>query len=287
MIYTTLIDTDDLARNLGSHDWAVVDCRFSLDDPQRGRSDYLAAHIPGAVYADLEGDLSGRVVPGSTGRHPLPAVDRLAATIGAWGIGPGVQVVAYDDGNGSMAARLWWMLRWMGHSAVAVLDGGWARWRDEQRSVRPGVEVRPERVFAPHPRPELLAQVDDVLADLHAPDVRLIDVRSPERYRGEHEPIDAVAGHIPGAISIPFTDNLGVDGRFQAPEQLQQRFIQLLRDAPLHRAILYCGSGVTAAHTALALAHAGLGDARLYAGSWSEWIVDRARPVEQGDGSRG
>jgi thiosulfate/3-mercaptopyruvate sulfurtransferase len=283
MRYTTLITTFELANNLTNRDWVVVDSRFSLDDHERGERAYQAEHIPGAIYAHLERDLSGPIIAGKTGRHPLPDPDRFAATLSGWGIGPATQVVVYDDGNGSVAARLWWMLRWMGHDAVAVLDGGWAEWKREGRPTRLGVETREPGRFVAHPRPELVAPLEEVIALAGAADHRLIDARSSERYRGEVEPIDAKAGHIPGAVSGPFAGNLGSDGRFRSSAELRQRFVSLLGETPAEQTVVYCGSGVTAAHNLLALAHAGLGDARLYPGSWSEWITDPERPIATGD----
>ena len=283
MAFTTLLSTGDLARHLTDPDWALVDCRFTLSDAERGRRDYLQAHVPGAVYAHLNEDLSGPVVPGQTGRHPLPEMDRIARTLSNWGIDAATQVVVYDDTGGSMAARLWWMLRWLGHAGVAVLDGGWPRWLAEARETRGGHETRVARAFLPRIRPELLATTADVLAALDDPVYRLLDSRTEDRYRGENETIDPVAGHIPGAVSAPYPDNLDADGLFRAPRELRARFERLLGDMPAQQAIFYCGSGVTAAHNLLALTHAGLGEARLYAGSWSEWIADPRRPIKTGD----
>ena len=283
MSYQTLISTFELANHLNHPEWAVVDCRSSLDDPGRGRRDYELAHIPGAVYAHLEDDLSGTIIPGQTGRHPLPELDVFVRTLSRWGITAGVQVVAYDDHNGSMAARLWWMLRWVGHDDVAVLEGGWAAWQQEGRPVRTGAEERAARDAVVHPRPELVAGIDEIVARANDPATRLIDARSPERFRGEHEPIDPVAGHIPGAICGPFGENLDATGRFRSPAELRTRFERLLGPVAPEQAIFYCGSGVSAAHNLLAFAHAGLGDARLYAGSWSEWITDPQRPIERGE----
>src|SRR3712207_226957 len=198
MVSTTLISTAELAAHLDDHTWAVIDCRFSLDDPERGRQAYRQAHIPGAVYAHLNEDLSGPIIPGRTGRHPLPDVETVAHTFGRCGIDAQTQVVAYDDLNGSMAARLWWMLRWLGHMAVAVLDGGWEHWQREGRPVRSGEETRAPKTFTPSSRPELIVDAADVEMHLHAPNIRLVDARTVERYRGETEPLDPVAGHIPG-----------------------------------------------------------------------------------------
>jgi len=280
--YTTLITVDHLAEHLGDPSWAVVDCRYRLADLGLGRAAHAESHIAGAVFADIGDDLSGPVVPGKTGRHPLPDVAVLSVKLSAWGIGEGVQVVAYDDSGGSMAARLWWLLRWLGHDAVAVLDGGWPLWQARGYPVRAGTESRSARRFIAQERPELVLtaeQVDRVRAD---PAWRVLDARNADRFRGENETIDPVAGHIPGAVSVPYADNLEPDGRFKSKEELRGRYLGLLGGVPTDRAGCYCGSGVTATHDVLAMAYAGLGEAKLYAGSWSEWIVDRSRPVVTG-----
>ncbi len=282
MLFTTLIGTEECARHLTDPDWAIIDCRFTLGDAERGRRDYQQAHVPGALYAHLEDDLSGPILPGVTGRHPLPDIGGFASTLGAWGIDAQVQVVAYDDAGGMMAARLWWMLRWLGHAGVAVLDGGWPRWQSEHRPVRADVETRPSRIFVPRPRSELLADATKVSALQADPAALLIDARAVERYRGEVEPIDARAGHIPGAVCVPYVENLGPDGIFLPAPELHARYAAVLGGVPAEHAVFYCGSGVSAAHNLLALAHAGLGDGRLYAGSWSDWITDPSRPVVTG-----
>jgi thiosulfate/3-mercaptopyruvate sulfurtransferase len=282
-MYQTLISASELAQKLAAPDWAIVDCRFYLGESERGRQDYIQAHIPGAVYAHLNEDLSGELVPGKTGRHPLPAIETFAQTLSNWGIDARVQVVAYDASGGSMAAaRLWWMLRWLGHDAVAVLDGGWQHWQSAGYPVASGVEHRAAVPFIPHVRGELGVTTDEVAALLEDPSIRLVDVRSGERYRGEQEPIDPVAGHIPGAVNAPFSETLDATGRFLPPHELQAYFRRVLGDTAPERAIFYCGSGVTSAQELLALAHAGLGAGRLYAGSWSEWITDPARPTAKG-----
>ncbi len=277
-----LISADELARHLDDAEWAVVDCRFSLDDTGRGRREYLRSHIAQAVYAHLNEDLSAPIVPGKTGRHPLPGVDELARTLSAWGIDGRVQVVVYDDAGGAIAARLWWMLRWLGHDAVAVLDGGWPAWQDAGHHLSEGLEARSPRTFEPHPRPELLVSTEEVMARLADPTWRLVDSRVPRRYRGEVEPIDPVAGRIPGAANAPHPLNVGPDGLYLSAGALRARFKDVLGDIPPERTVFYCGSGVTAARNLLAFAHAGLGDARFYAGSWSEWITDPERPVTTG-----
>ena len=279
MLYTTLISTAELRQHLERPNWAIFDCRFSLKDPARGRRDYLQSHIPGAVYAHLDEDLASPVIPGQTGRHPLPPVGEFVQTLSQWGIDTTVQVVVYDDLGGAFAARLWWMLRWLGHEAVAVLDGGWPQWQEADYPVRSGEQVRPPRTFTPEPRPRLVADVGEVLSIANDPSYCLLDARNADRYRGRNETIDLVAGHIPGAISAPFADNLGPDGLFLPPDKLRIRYQTLLRDVSPEKTVVYCGSGVNAAHNLLAMVHAGLGDGRLYPGSWSEWITDPDRPI--------
>jgi thiosulfate/3-mercaptopyruvate sulfurtransferase len=286
MTYKTIISTNELAEHLGDPEWAVVDCRFSLAETEKGREDYLIGHIPGAVYAHLDEDLCSPVIPGQTGRHPLPPVEKLVNNFSRWGIDPGVQVVVYDDwpgASGAIAARLWWSLRWLGHEAVAVLDGGWERWLAEGRPTRAGIEGRSPRVFQPQMRPELLAIVDEVDWMRQDAGYLVVDSRAVERFRGEVEPIDPVAGHIPGAVVAPYPENVGVDGLFLPAEELKVRFEKLVGRIEPDKVVFYCGSGVTGAHNVLAYAHAGLGEARLYAGSWSEWITDGERPVARGD----
>lgn len=280
--YNTLIAVEHLAEHLGDPTWAIVDCRYRLADLAFGRSAYAESHIAGAVFADIGDDLSGPVVRGETGRHPVPEVAALAATLSGWGIGQGVQVVAYDDSGGSMAARLWWLLRWLSHDAVAVLDGGWPLWQARGLPVRAGPERRPGRQFVARERPELVWSAEQVEQARTDAACRVLDARNADRYHGENETIDPVAGHIPGAVSAPYVENLEPDGRFRSTEELRRRYLGLLGGVAADRAGCYCGSGVTAAHDVLAMAHAGLGEARLYAGSWSEWITDPTRPVAVG-----
>lgn len=282
MAHSTLIRRDELALHLGEPNWAVVDCRFTLGKPDRGHDAYLRGHIPGAVYAHLDRDLAGPVVTGRTGRHPLPDVETFSRTLSAWGIDAAVQVVAADDSGGSMAARLWWMLRWLGHDAVAVLDGGWQAWQEAGYPVREGEETRAPRNFVAHPRGERVVSVAEVATHLGDPGFRLVDARAPDRYRGENETIDPVAGHIPGALSLPYAGNLDSAGLFRPKEALRSRFRAALGERHPTSTVFYCGSGVSATHDLLAMAHAGLGDGRLFPGSWSEWIADPDRPVARG-----
>ncbi len=282
MRFTTLIGTEDLSNHIGDKDWAVVDCRFLLSRPEKGYQDYLDAHIAGAVYAHLDHDLSGVKIPGETGRHPLPGTRAFSETLSLWGVDSNTQVVVYDDSSGSMAARLWWMLRWVGHKQAALLDGGWQSWQKLELPIRSGPEYRPEKRFKTNEIPDLLINAAQVQNFLGNPDYLILDARAAERYRGEIETIDPVAGHIPGAVSSPFQENLTADGKFLAPEILRTRYEKLMKPVSPSNVICYCGSGVTAAHNLLAIAHAGLGMGKLYAGSWSEWVADPARPVARG-----
>lgn len=280
MSYKTLISTSELAGHLSAADWAVIDCRFVLTAPERGEQNYLRSHIPGAVYAHLERDLSSQIVPGVTGRHPWPSVEQASASFAEIGIDPGVQVVVYDDAGGALAAvRVWWMLRWLGHEAVAVLDGGWQKWVYEDRPVLSGSETRAARRFVPNPRPELLVDVEQVNHMRLDAAYRVLDARAYERYLGHNETIDPVAGHIPGARSASYLENLSEEGTMRPPQELRERYQALLGGVPAQNAVFYCGSGVTSIHNLLAMLHAGLGEARLYPGSWSEWIADVRRPV--------
>lgn len=269
---TPLIDVDALARALPRAELVIVDCRFDLMAPSAGRDAWLEAHIPGAVYAHLDHDLSG---PPSTdhGRHPLPPPARLCEMFGALGIGNDSFVVAYDDGGGMVAARLWWMLRYMGHEAVAVLNGGWQAWVAAGQRVAQGVETAVPRRFTGTPGRERLVTLDEV-----GPALTLLDARAAPRYRGEQEHIDPHPGHIPGARNHCWQMNLGADGRFAPAAELGKRLAANLGATPDARTVHYCGSGVSACHNVLAQVAAGLPEPRLYVGSWSEWCRDPGRP---------
>ncbi len=277
-----VLSPEALASELGAPDLLVVDCRFDLDDPGHGARAFAHSRLPGAVFCDLDTQLSAPVVPGRTGRHPLPPVAALEATMARLGVGPTTRVVAYDDFDGAFAARLWWTLRWLGHDRVSVLDGGWPAWLELGRVVEHGAPtpVAPAR-FQARALDLLRVGTDELLARLGDPDLCLVDARSPERFRGEVEPRDPVAGRIPGACNAFWKDNLDAAGRFRSPAALRARFEALLDGIPAEAAILYCGSGVTGAHDVLAMAHAGLPLPRLYAGSWSEWICDPGRPIQR------
>ncbi len=272
-MYTTLIDAQTVAGHFDDPNWILVDCRFDLSDTEVGWEWYEKAHIPGAVYAHLDEDLSGPPLTDS-GRHPLPSPAALTRLFGRLGIDESKQVVVYDNANGVFATRLWWMLRYMGHEAVAVLDGGWAAWEAAKLPTKAGDEENETAVFTGAPRSDWLVTIDQV-----ADQPLLIDARSPERYAGLEEPIDARPGHIPGAVNFPFGRTWGEDGRYLPPEELAARLTAVLGDIPPDEATFYCGSGVSACVNLLALAHAGLGNGRLYVGSWSEWSADPERPA--------
>jgi thiosulfate/3-mercaptopyruvate sulfurtransferase len=282
MPYKHLITALELATHLDDPDWVIIDSRFKLANPGQGRKDYVSAHISGAVYAHLDEDLSGPIVKGVTGRHPMPEVGKITAVFSTLGIDSNVQVVAYDNVGGALAAgRVWWLLRWLGHEQAALLDGGWQAWVNNGFPMKGGKETREPRVFIPHLHNELIVSTEEVEKMCKDPLYRVLDARTAERYRGENETIDPVAGHIPGAISAPYPDNLNPDGTFRSDESLAEKYKQLVEGVPIDHVTAYCGSGVTATHDILAMMKAGLGEARLYAGSYSEWITDPKRRVEK------
>ena len=277
----TLIQPEELAARLDEPRVRVFDCRFDLARPEAGREAYAAGHVPGAAYVDLNRDLSAPQAPDS-GRHPLPPPAAFEERLRAFGVNRDSVIAAYDAGNGMYASRLWWMLRWLGHDAVYVLDGGLRRWIALGLPVGTAVTAHRPGDFVARPRPDMAVDTAGVLARLPDPSSRLLDARAPERYRGEVEPIDAVAGHVPGAVNHPFTASIGEDDRLRPPEQLRAALARTLADVPAGRTIAMCGSGVTACHLLLAMEHAGLVGARLYPGSWSEWSRDPSRPVARG-----
>jgi thiosulfate/3-mercaptopyruvate sulfurtransferase len=277
-----LTSTDELAQRLDDRHTRIVDCRFDLMDTAAGRRDWLEAHIPGAVYVDLDKDLSGPVRP-DTGRHPLPAVADAVATFSRLGIDAETRVVAYDDASGAIASRAWWLLRWLGHRQVTVLDGGLRAWQAQQRPLESGLHEVSRREFRAVAQPQQVLTSEDVAAALDAErDLALIDARDGARFRGEAEPIDARAGHIPGTRNLPYTACLDDDGAWLDGAALRRRFEPLL-GAPGRRPWgVMCGSGVTACHLAISGLLAGFSEPRLYVGSWSEWIRDPSRPVGSG-----
>ncbi len=282
MTFNTIVSVDELVRHIDDPDWIIVDSRFKLADPNQGRIDYETAHISGAEYAHLDDDLSGPIVRGVTGRHPLPEVEKVVKVFSRLGIDSSVQVVAYDDVGGALAAgRVWWLLRWLGHQAVAILDGGWQQWMNKGFLVQNGNETRQEREFIPHPRNDLIVTTEQVDAIRKNPHFRLLDARSDDRFRGRNEVIDPIPGHIPGAVSAAYAGNLNTDGTFRSNKLLESRYKKIVGDVPIENVVCYCGSGVTATHDILAMMIAGMGEARLYAGSYSEWITDPKRSVEK------
>ena len=281
MPYTTLVSTDLLAEHLDDPDWVVVDCRYDLKVLDWGFAEYQRAHVPGAVFADLLKDLSSPPSP-DTGRHPLPAPEQFVARASSWGIASGKQVIVYDHTVGAFAARLWWTLRYYGHMAVALLDGGFPKWLREGRPSRSGVESRVPARFEGQPHAAEAVEAAEVERIRLDPGHRLVDARTATRYRGEQEPLDPVAGHIPGAVNRFHEANVGPDGTFPPPEVLKEQFAALPGGAPPEQAVVYCGSGVTSAHHLVAMERAGLPGARLYVGSWSEWIRDEKRERAKG-----
>lgn len=277
-IYTTVIDTSELAAHLASPDWAIVDCRFHLFDTGAGRRAYREAHIAGARYAHLEADLSAPAVPGGA-RHPLPEPGRLARIFSRWGITADTQLIVYDDCGGAIAARLWWLSRWLGHSRVAVLDGGWGKWLAEARPVSTDAPRSPSGHFAPAGQTDMVVNTATVERIRTLQEWRLLDARARERFLGLQEPIDRIAGHVPGAVNLPYTCTLDGHGCLRSVAELRDAFEDVTRGVASDHIACMCGSGVTACHLLLAMEHAGLHGARLYAGSWSEWIGDEKRPV--------
>jgi thiosulfate/3-mercaptopyruvate sulfurtransferase len=285
--FTTLIGAAVLRDRLDKPDLVIIDCRFDLANPEGGRLSFLQGHIPGARYADLNRDLSAPI-SATSGRHPLPAPADFAATLQRLRIGRATQVIAYDDSAGAFAARAWWLLRWMGHDAVAVLDGGIKAWIGMGGPLESG-EADPLPAAPPGDQrrvpPVNAAAVIDaaaVAARLKDPGFLLIDARAPERFAGSVEPIDSVAGHVAGAVNQPFSANVGADGRFLPAAELRRLWQQRLAGRAPDQVAAMCGSGVTACHNLLSLEVAGLSGAKLYAGSWSEWIRDPTRPIARG-----
>lgn len=278
MTYTTLISATDLHQHLNERDWIIIDCRFSLADTEAGFTAYRHGHIPNARYAHLDKDLSSRITD-FTGRHPLPNLTALGNKLSAWGITNNSQVVVYDNTSGTFAGRLWWLLRCLGHDKAAVLDGGYTHWQKLGFPITTTLPTIKPNIFRVYPGENSGLTALEVQNGLAQKMICLIDARTPERYRGEHEPIDPVAGHIPGAVNHPFQLNLDNEGLFLSAEALRSQFKQLIGDKNPQQVVHTCGSGVTACHNLLAMEVAGLTGSKLYAGSWSEWIRDKNRPI--------
>ncbi|MBF8673228.1 sulfurtransferase [Pseudomonas fulva] len=284
MSLAQLITPQQLAERLDSPGLVILDCRFALEDVDYGQRSYALGHIEGAHFADLERDFSGPVSKGVTGRHPLPDPQKLVARLREWGVDNESDVVLYDDGTGAYAARGWWLLAWLGkRSGVAILDGGLAAWHAAHLPLSLDPPARREGSFSGQPDEAMLIDAQSLVQRLGSADLTLLDARALPRFRGDMEPIDPVAGHIPGARCAAFTENLGSDGRFLPPEQLRQRFEQQLQGRAPEHLVAYCGSGVTACHNLFALALAGYPLGKLYAGSWSEWITRPEHAVATGD----
>lgn len=277
-----LVNTAQLRQNLQNPDWVVFDCRHDLADHTRGAKVYAEGHVPGAYFAPVETELSGQKT-GRNGRHPLPAADDFAAFLNRHGVHPSTQIVAYDDVGGQYAARLWWLARWIGLTRVAVLDGGLPKWLGEGNPLARDISpARAAGTIVAHPDAAMVRTADDVLAGLSSGGSVVFDARAPERYRGETEPIDKIAGHIPSAVNRFFKLNLNPDLTMRAPGELRREFEAALGSRRPAEAVHQCGSGITACVNLLAMEHAGLGGSSLYVGSWSEWSSDPARPVARG-----
>ncbi len=282
MAYTTLVSADELARHLQDPDWIIFDCRFALSDTSLGHNAYLQSHIPGARYVHLDDDMSSAVTP-KTGRHPLPDPQVLAQKLSAWGVDASKQVVVYDDSFGSMAVKMWWLLRWLGHNNVALLDGNWPLWVKKKLPVTAELPQITPAKFVVNVQYDMVAHVNEVNEARQEACRLIIDARPEQRFTGEREALDKVAGHIPGAVNWVFEENLDFDGTYLPAEELKEAYTNLLHGVKPHNVIHSCGSGVTACHNMLAMEVAGLSSGKLYAGSWSEWITDPSRPVATGE----
>ena len=278
MNFSTVISCADLAAHLHDPDWRVFDCRHQLSDVAYGEKVYAEGHLPGAFFLHLDRDLSSPM-NGHNGRHPLPDISLLASKLGAAGVDRKTQVVVYDDAGGMIAGRLWWLLRWLGHDKVALLDGGIGQWLKEGHPITTAAAKSAPVVFSVDPRDWVLS-ADKVFSNIDKGEFCLVDARAPDRFRGENETLDPVGGHIPGARNRFFRDNLAADGHFKPAAQLRKEWLQILAGVPSESSVMYCGSGVSACHNLLSLSHAGLDGARLYAGSWSEWCSDPGRPIQ-------
>ncbi|MEH6456293.1 MAG: sulfurtransferase [Cocleimonas sp.] len=278
MSFQTIVSAEVLVQNLDNSNWVILDCRDSLKDKEWGYKSYLEGHIPSASYCYLYDDFSSPITP-TTGRHPLPKADELAKKLGNWGIDENTQVVVYDDMSGAFAGRMWWQLRTLGHQKVAVLDGGLKYWLAQNKPLTTEIVNSQQRQFSVDFNPDQLVTVNQVSRNIDSAIFSLLDARAAPRYRGEVEPIDPIAGHVPNALNRDFTMNLDEDGLFLPAEELKQQFQSIVDEAPNQQIVHMCGSGVTACHNMLAMEFAGLTGSKLYLGSWSEWITDASRPI--------
>ncbi len=281
MAFETLISANTLVNFIDHPDWVILDCGFDQDKPENGITGYQSGHIPNAQYAHLLDDLCSKPIYGRTSRHPFPSVDALSARLSTWGIDETVQVVVYDDQDGGFAVRLWRMLGWLGHRSVALLDGGLNKWIELGYPLQTGSVSLPGRIFVPHIRPELIVDSQTALRLHNQPEYIFLDTRSSRSYTGAKDPLSPTCGHIPGAQHMQYTENLGKDGLLLPTTELLSHYQAILNGRPAEKVVAYCTSGVTASLNILVMQHLGLGEARLYAGSWDEWITDPDRPVEK------
>ncbi len=280
MHYSTLIDVNTLATELQNPAWVILDCRFELTNPAWGEAQFAAGHLPGAQYAHLDRDLAGAPTA-TSGRHPLPSPHDFAALAGRWGIDRHTQIVVHDQAGGVFAARAWWLFRWLGHERVALLDGGLAAWYRAGLPLETTTQSRPARTFEPHPQDERVVTVEDIVAALGTPKMHLVDARGADRFAGQNETMDPRAGHVPGAVNHHYALNLSTEGRLQDAASLRERWLATLAGRDAKEMVAMCGSGVSACLNLLSMEVAGLPGARLYPGSWSEWVKDPDRPVAQ------
>ncbi len=281
MEYNTIISAEELHAIINDDNVRVFDCRFSLKDPQGGKNNYLAGHLPRAQFADMDTQLSSAMTA-TSGRHPLPDPEVFINQLNAWGVSNDTQVVAYDDISGAFAARLWWMMRWVGHNNVAVLNGGMQKWTEQGFSLNQENVQFPSTDFTGQANEDWLMDIDTVQANLENNAITLIDARAADRFTGKDQKTDPVPGHVPGANNLPFGGNLTKDGMMQSPEVIKERFASVIQDRSLDDVVNMCGSGVTACHNMLAQAVAGMPPTKVFIGSWSQWIKDSSRPVQTG-----
>ena len=282
MKYQTIISVEDLNKNLNTQDWLIFDCRFILKDPEGGLKKFNQGHIPGAQYADMDKDLASPMTS-TSGRHPLPNPDEFINKLQSWGVNNTSQIICYDDMSGAFAARMWWLLKWLGHNDVAVLDGGIDKWTANNLTLETDTQQKAAGSFSGQANNDMWVDVEFVQKELAENNINLLDARSAERFTAKDTKTDPVAGHVPGAMSYPFAENLSKQGVFLPLEELQKRFAPMLSSSEKKEVINMCGSGVTACHNLLAMRIAELPMTRLFVGSWSEWIKDKSRPVATGE----
>jgi len=282
MKYQTIISVEDLNKNLNTQDWLIFDCRFILKDPEGGLKKFNQGHIPGAQFADMDKDLASPMTS-TSGRHPLPNPDEFINKLQSWGVNNTSQIICYDDMSGAFAARMWWLLKWLGHNDVAVLDGGIDKWTANNLTLETDTQQKAAGSFSGQANNDMWVDVEFVQKELAENNITLLDARSAERFTAKDTKTDPVAGHVPGAMSYPFAENLSKQGVFLPLEELQKRFAPMLSSSEKKEVINMCGSGVTACHNLLAMSIAELPMTRLFVGSWSEWIKDKSRPVATGD----